>query len=284
MKALRVYISKSGEPMNDKLNIDSYYSISDQQVESFKTNGFIKLKNVLSKDEIKYYEQEISKIVLNEKSLHLPMEARNTYQKAFLQIGNLWLKSKIVKQLVFSKRFAKIATDLLEVDGVRLYHDQALYKEANGGYTPWHADQYYWPLETEKTCTIWIPLQETNLEMGPLYFAAKSHLIKTGRELEISDESEIKIKDILRKAESEIPQEPFELGEVSYHYGWTFHRAGENKSKTLRKVMTMIYMDKDMRLSKPKNKNQEADRMAFCPEIEAGEIIDTELTPIIFIE
>ena len=58
--------------------------------------------------------------------------------------------------------------------GVRMYHDQALYKEAGGGITPWHADQYYWPLETDKTITAWIPLQATPLEMGPLEFSAGS--------------------------------------------------------------------------------------------------------------
>jgi len=268
--------------MITNFNIDTEHPLSNVQIEFFKVNGYIKLKNVLSKDEIDYYEKEISNVIFEKNTLHLSMEERNTYQKAFLQIGNLWLKNEIVKQLVFSKRLAKIAADLLEVDGIRLYHDQGLYKEAKGGYTPWHADQYYWPLSTEKTCTVWIPLQETNIEMGPLYFAAKSHLLKAGRELEISDDSEVKIKDILRKAESEIPEEPFELGEVSYHFGWTFHRAGKNKSDSTRKVMTMIYMDKDMRLSQPKNKNQILDRDAFCRGIKHNEVIDTKLTPVLF--
>ena len=36
---------------------------------------------------------------------------------------------------------------------VRLYHDQALFKEAGGGITPWHQDQHYWPLDTDRTIT-----------------------------------------------------------------------------------------------------------------------------------
>ena len=60
------------------------------------------------------------------------MEQRDTYGKAFLQIMNLWTKSDLVKEIVFSHKLASIATDLLEVDGVRLYHDQALYKEPRG--------------------------------------------------------------------------------------------------------------------------------------------------------
>ena len=58
---------------------------------------------------------------------------------------NLWAVDDAVKQFTLAKRFAKIAADLLGVDKVRLYHDQALYKEPGGGFTPWHQDQYYWP-------------------------------------------------------------------------------------------------------------------------------------------
>ena len=49
----------------------------------------------------------------------------------------------------------EIATELMQTDGARLYHDQALFKEAGGGITPWHADQYYWPLNrlaNDKKC------------------------------------------------------------------------------------------------------------------------------------
>lgn len=42
---------------------------------------------------------------------------------------------------------------------MRLYADQALYKEPHGGYTPWHCDAFYWPLASDKAITAWIPLQ-----------------------------------------------------------------------------------------------------------------------------
>lgn len=42
---------------------------------------------------------------------------------------------------------------------MRLYHDQALNKEPGGGYTPWHCDQYYWPVQSDKIVTAWVPLQ-----------------------------------------------------------------------------------------------------------------------------
>ena len=165
-------------------------------------------------------------------TLHLPMEERTTYEKAFLQVMNLWTKSAIARQFVFGKRLARIAAELMGVDGVRLYHDQALYKEPGGGHTPWHADQYYWPMSNANSVTAWIPLQATPMEMGPLAFAKGSHQFEAGRELGISDESEAKIGRSLKEQNYPINDTPFDLGEVSFHYGWTFHRAGSIAGST----------------------------------------------------
>jgi hypothetical protein len=54
---------------------------------------------------------------------------------------NLWGHSSQVRDFVFGKTLARIAAELLEVDGVRLYHDQSLYEEPSGGITPAHADE-----------------------------------------------------------------------------------------------------------------------------------------------
>ena len=71
------------------------------------------------------------------------LNERDTYGKAFLQLFNLWRKDLGFKILVFSKQIARLTRGLTEVDGVRMYHDQALFKEARRGITPWHADRYY---------------------------------------------------------------------------------------------------------------------------------------------
>ena len=176
--------------------------------------------------------------------------------KLFCNCFNLWREDEVVKQLIFSKRIAQIATELMQTSGVRMYHDQALFKEGGGGITPWHADQYYWPLETDKTITAWMPLQAVPLNMGPLEFSAASHQIVEGRELEIGEESETLIQQKLRVTDFKHVIEPFDAGEISFHSGWVFHRAGANSTSEMRKVMTIIYMDKDMVLKNPDNKNQ----------------------------
>lgn len=262
--------------------LDEPYELSYDHVSFYQENGYIKLKNVLPDEVIMFLNDTISAEVVRLNTQHLPIEQRDTYGKAFLQIMNIWTKSKPVKQIVFGKRLAKIAADLMEVNGVRLYHDQALFKEAGGGHTPWHADQYYWPLSSDNTVTAWIPLQQTGLDLGPLEFSAKSQQLQEGRTLKISDDSETIIQKKLTLNDYTKIVEPFDMGEVSFHNGWVFHRAGANSTNRMRKVMTIIYMEKDMRLKQPSNENQQLDWETWCPGARVGEVIDTPLNPVLF--
>lgn len=263
-------------------DIDSEYQISPAQIAQFQKDGYIKLKDVLSPETLEHYRGEITRQVLHLNTESKPLEQRSTYGKAFLQIMNLWKHSELVREFVMGKRLARIATELLQTQGVRLYHDQALYKEAGGGYTPWHVDQFYWPLATEKTVTAWVPLHEVPIDNGPLSFSVGSQRIKIGRDLEISDESERLIAEQLKLSNLPIDESPYDLGEVSFHLGFTFHRAGPNKLPKPREVMTIIYMDRDMRLIEPKNKAQKVDWETWCPGAQVGEIINSPLNPVIF--
>ena len=257
------------------------YTLTDQQIHFYQTNRFIKLKELINKETLDFFNTAITQQVNLLNTVDTALEQRSSYGKAFLQIFNLWRQDELVKQLVFSKRIATVAASLMQTDGVRIYHDQALFKEAGGGITPWHADQYYWPLETDKTITAWIPLQETPLEMGPLEFSAGSHRIVEGRELEIGDESELLIQQRLKVTDFKHIIEPFDMGEVSFHSGWVFHRAGANRTSQMRKVMTIIYMDKAMRLKNPENENQINDWNTWCPGSVIGEVIDSPINPVI---
>lgn len=256
------------------------YPITADQIESFRQNGYVKLKNVLSVEVLYEYGAEIARVVYELNTQNIPMEMRSTYAKAFLQITNLWEQNNKVKEFVMAKRMGRIAAELMEVQGVRMYHDQALFKEPGGGFTPWHADQFYWPLGNENTVTAWIPLQPVPLEMGPLSFCIGSQRILTNRDMAISDDSEVRISRSLKDYPKD--ETPFDWGEVSFHRGWTFHRAGPNTTEQMRGVMTIIYMEDGMRVAKPKNESQQRDWDRWLPGAQLGEIIDTPLNPVIY--
>lgn len=265
-----------------RFDLDHPYAVGAEQVAAFRRDGFIRLKQVFSAYELRHYGKEITRLTLALNRQTRPLAERSTYARAFLQIPNLWEHGEIAREFVFGKRLGGIAAALLEVAGVRLYHDQSLYKEPGGGITAAHADQFYWPLASDRAITAWVPLQPVPAEMGPIGFYAGSHNFHFGRDLPISDDSDRLIGAAMERQAVALVDHPFALGEVSFHLGWTFHRAGPNATSQPRSVMTIIYMDKDMRLKAPSNRMQEIDLDAWCPGARVGEVIDTPKNPLLY--
>jgi len=258
------------------------YPLREDAIDQFRRDGFIHLHRVVAPETLRRYADEITIKVLELNTMDLPLSQRSTYDKAFLQVANIWRQSNIVKELVFSRRLARIATELLGSNGVRLYHDQALYKEPGGGVTPWHVDQYYWPLASPATVTAWIPLQDTPVEMGPLSFASGSHRFPFLRDLSISDASEQVIQEAMDRERYPYVERPFELGDVSFHNGYTFHRAPPNRSRQARQVMTIIYMERDIKVSEPTNDQQRGDLETWLPGTRIGATPDGPLNPVLY--
>jgi len=249
--------------------------------EDLRRDGHVTLCRVANEQEISIYRRAIGEAVDRYSTEQRDLEERDTYGKAFLQITNLWRRDEIVKRFVFTKKFAQIAADLLGVEKVRLYHDQALFKEPGGGHTPWHQDKFYWPLDTDKMITMWMPLVDINEEMGLVRFASGSHLDGPVENVEISDESEEVFSRYLSERGFEINgPSSMRAGDATFHLGWTIHSAGGNRSDQMREVMTVIYFADGARITEPSSKYQQADLEAWFPGQKPGELAASPLNPV----
>lgn len=263
-------------------SLSDTYSLDLDQLNDYQKNGHILLRGVASEEEIAAYRSVITDATMRYNKETRKMEDRDTYGKAFLQIMNLWEVDQDVRQFVLAKRFAKIAADLMGVENVRLYHDQALYKEAGGGPTPWHQDQYYWPLDTPNTVTMWMPLVDINVEMGMLTFASGSQSEGFVGNLAISDESEKALSDVVAQKGYPVTRAvSMKAGDATFHAGWTLHSAPGNDSPTMREVMTIIFFADGAKVIEPKNHNQEADRQRWISGLAPGSLAASPLNPLL---
>jgi len=263
-------------------DLDGHHPLDDATVRGFHADGCARLRRVLAPATLRHYAPHLTAEVEKASAHRKPLAERSTYGKAFLQVPNLWTRSALAKEFCFGRKLARIAAELMGVDGVRMYHDQALYKEPGGGYTPWHCDQQYWPLDTEHTITAWIPLQDVPLEMGPLAFSAGSHRHDFGRDLPISDESERLVAERVEAAGLPVDEGPFALGDVSFHAGFTFHRARANATDRVRAVMTVIYFADGARITQPASPYQELDRRVWLGGLEPGRLANGPLNPVLW--
>jgi ectoine hydroxylase-related dioxygenase (phytanoyl-CoA dioxygenase family) len=263
--------------------LESEYPLTAEQIAEYRKNGHILLRGVCAPEEVAAYRPAIAEATYRYNPETRPLEERDTYGKAFLQTGHLCWKNETTRRFVFARRFARIAAELMGVPAVRLYHDQALFKEAGGGHTPWHQDQYYWPLDTDNTVTMWMPLVDLSEAMGTMVFASGSHRLGLLGHIAISDESEAAFQRFVE--ENGLPMAAagaMNAGDATFHAGLTLHRAPGNQGDYTREVMTIIYYPDGVKLLRPDNPGREADRRAIYPAGIPGEPAVSDLTPLLY--
>jgi ectoine hydroxylase-related dioxygenase (phytanoyl-CoA dioxygenase family) len=253
--------------------------ISAEERETYAAEGAVPVRGLASRAEVEAYRGAIDAAVDRFNTEHRPLEERDTYHRAFLQVQNLWQRDPQVARFVLAPRFGRVAAELMGVEGVRIYHDQALFKEPGGGFTPWHQDQVYWPLETPNTITMWMPLVDVPAGME---FVAGSHLRGDmgAASLLISDASEEHFDDVVRQSGLHIRAVgPMRAGDATFHAGWTVHRAPGNPTGRMREVMTVIYFEDGVRVGGLDTEARRADLERWLPGLRDGDVAASALNP-----
>jgi ectoine hydroxylase-related dioxygenase (phytanoyl-CoA dioxygenase family) len=259
--------------------LDATYIVTPEQIQQYRENGHVLLRDVMTPEEVEIYRGMIKDTALKHVQETRPLEERDTYGKAFLQITNIWELSQEVRRFVVAPRFGRIIAELTGRFPIRVYHDQALFKEPGGGPTPWHQDQYYWPLEAEMA-TIWVPLVDVSPEMGTMSFADGSHREGYLGPIPISDESEETFRRFIEEKGYNITQTPaMKAGDATVHAGWTLHSAGGNNTDAMREVMTVIYYPSDAKIIEPDHEDRVRDLERWFPDQKPGEVAGTLINP-----
>ncbi|HXW81729.1 MAG TPA: phytanoyl-CoA dioxygenase family protein [Acidimicrobiales bacterium] len=260
--------------------------LSEERITEFRRDGCTVVRGLCSKEEVASVRSRIAEAVADQsKGVVALSERSSTYARAFLQVENLWRTVDRVRDFTLSPRFAEVAARLVGVPGIRLYHDQALFKEPDGGVTPWHQDQGYWPLRGWGPVTMWMPMVDLTAEMGgSMSFARGSCHLALG-DLEISDDSQTGGEHVVNEHHLDVVNYgPLAAGDATFHAGWTLHRAEANTSSAMREVMTVIYFPDGMRVAKPENRRQASDLARWLPGCAPGGLAASELNPLLFSE
>jgi len=269
--------------VDDLPALDAPLTLAAGTVEQFRRDGHAVVRGLATTEEVAAYRPCIEAAALQNSRETRPMEERDTYGKAFLQITNLWLKNEAVRRFTMARRFARVAAELLGVPAVRLYHDQALFKEAGGGHTPFHQDQFYWPFDDDKTITMWMPLVDVPADIGTMTFASGSHKLGHVADVPISDESDAQLRDFIASKGLRLDTHgALAAGDATFHAGWTLHGAPPNPTGTLRSVMTVIYFADGLRAAEPDHPFRAFDLKVWLPGVQPGELAASDINPVLY--
>jgi ectoine hydroxylase-related dioxygenase (phytanoyl-CoA dioxygenase family) len=154
---------------------------------------------------------------------------------------NLWEDHLAVRPLTFHPKLGQAAAELMGVDVVRIWHDQALYKQAGGPPTDAHQDHPYWPMKETNSCTAWIAFDGSTREGGAMSYLPGSHLIGRRKFINIfvGEPEDILAEPEFASIEPVLVEVP--KGSVAFHHGLTVHFAGADTTERDRAVHTIIY-------------------------------------------
>ncbi len=264
-------------------DLDGTYDVAPSAVKELNENGHAVLRGVASEAEIAAWLPVIREVTEANATHYGPLEERGTFDKMFLQIQNLWRLDERMRRFSLAKRFGQVAADLLGVDGVRMYHDQSLFKEVGGGPTPFHQDHYYFPLDGAEVVTMWMPLVPVTADMGSLRFVSGSHTKGFLEEFligeEATDTAPELIEDLGLPIETHGALAP---GDATYHCSWVVHGAPANPTSDLRAVMTVIYFADGLRGIEPEHEWHQNDYAKWMPDVRPGELAAGEYNPLIW--
>lgn len=245
--------------------------------EKYRRDGFVHVPGVLSAEELARYGAAVDTAVASRKRDDTrTLEEKTPYEQSFMQCQYIWEDFPDVRPLTFHPKVGELAAAVIGAERVRLWHDQALYKEAGGRETEAHQDHPYWPIRESDTATVWIPLQAVDDSTGCMGYVPGSH------------RGEVEFIDIFgtpgdgKRLEEKYAATPpvfvhCNPGDVIFHHGYTVHMAKANRSDATRRVYTAIYFaDGSHRAGARPHPSVERDG------IRDGEAITGAATPIVW--
>lgn len=228
--------------------------LSEQQIEKYRTDGFVKGPRVLSDEQLAEIRQQMDDILAGRTKLpeHLLGDAAIKHnakgQLSAVKVVNLFRHVPFFARLAQNEAVSSLAHDLMQ-GPVRLWEDQMIYKPPFDSKTVigWHRDYTYWDhIGPSELGTCWIAIDDAHEDNGCMHMIPGSHRWQLNYTREDVDSSD---PDWLLKHPS-IPADadltpiacPVEAGYCHFHHCQTFHTSYGNKTDNPRRSYIMHLM------------------------------------------
>ncbi|ULQ55344.1 phytanoyl-CoA dioxygenase family protein [Flavihumibacter rivuli] len=266
-------------------------SLSNEQIQSYRKNGFLVVEDFLNPEELETWRNAVMEAVAERNGIKIPGKNIQTgkedginedaeyFGNVFDQLVNLWQTNDKVRQLMLDERIGKMAAQLAQVDGIRIWHDQALIKKPWANPTAWHLDTPYWSFDHREALSIWIALDDATLENGCLFFIPGSHTRTDFKDPGITKNMNAVFLQYPEFLKSPSVAAPMKAGSCSFHNGLCIHGAHANMTPGYRRAMTCAFMpDKSRFNGKPNILSDE-----YLSGLHIGDLLDNDAqNPLIY--
>lgn len=214
-------------------------TLSRDQVESFNKDGYVKNLRVFEDEEIAairgYFDHLLERVVA---------EGGNSYSisSAHLTYGPVW-------DILTNSRISDLVSDLVGQNIVGWGSHFFCKMPGDGKSVAWHQDASYWPLSPTKAVTVWLAIDDADVENGCMRFIAGSqhngHLTYRPSGSHEDNVLNQTIDNPQQYGHGEVDDE-LKAGECSIHSDLLLHGSDPNNSDRRRCGLTLRYAASDV--------------------------------------
>jgi len=213
--------------------------LTPEQVTSFNQNGYLKNIRIFDESEIlthrRFFDELLAKVLAS---------GGNSYS-----ISTAHMKYGKVYDLLTNPRILAVVRDLLGENVVAWGSHYFCKMPHDGKRVAWHQDASYWPLTPAKTVTVWLAIDDADVENACMRFIPGSqtlgHLTYKMTEETASNVLNQEVENVERFG-TPLDVE-LKAGEVSIHADLLLHGSEANESDRRRCGLTLRYCAADVR-------------------------------------
>src|SRR4028119_1008876 len=218
------------------------YQVTPEQIEQYQRDGFLLVEDFLDAQELEHWRNVTDEAVAQRLESSPKGTGGDYYSQVFTQCIRLADTHEGMKDIMLDPHLGELAGTLAQVDGIRIWHDQALIKPPYGNPTAWHLDNPYWSFSSRDSISIWVALDDATLANGCMWYLPGTHKTARFENAVIGQNQRDLFKVYPEWEQIESVSAACPAGSAVFHNGLTAHGAGANMTPRQRRAMTCAYM------------------------------------------
>ena len=240
---------------------------TDEQIQFWDENGYLKFGKVLEQGEVAELLAGLDRIVrieseeCDDSSIEFSIGhdrggEGGAYGEAITQYLNLWKRDAAYDRTVRHPLITDIAKQLLKSPELRLWHDHVISKPpGENDRFQFHQDFYNWPLADPNILTCWIALDDATVANGCMHVVPGRHrdprFLPAARKKELEElaqNPDARTERVIMGEHDAGFGVPVELksGECMFHHSLNFHSTPKNTTDSHRRAFVIIYLPAGM--------------------------------------
>jgi|TARA_B100000809_G_C15105214_1_gene518454 ectoine hydroxylase-related dioxygenase (phytanoyl-CoA dioxygenase family) len=222
------------------LGVEEPVVLTSDQINSYNKDGFLYPIKIFNQPEVIFIREYFDDLL--DKALS---SGWNSYE-----IMNWHKHCKGIYEILTDYRILDVVQDLLG-ESVILRHSHFFVKlPGDGKQISWHQDSSYWPLSKSRVVSVWLAIDDSDIENGAMKVIPGSHLKNQLPFIDSKEEENNVLSQTVPDAEKYgMTSTILELksGEISLHSDWTLHGSDVNSSKRRRCGLAMRFLSNDVK-------------------------------------